>query len=177
MGEWENWTSTFPNELPLCELESWRTFKSSESDFRGQNPSDWRVPYIIEKFLDRRCLKWAYMTHLDIWNTKYGQKKGRESNCQIDFWPLKVKNRPNFLMCKWRAIYRWKALNKGYNLALDLIAIEGLHTKLWPCKVSGVPILGISGLPLGSLGTKCHLDAGPVSRHRVYYKGEGGGFP
>jgi len=37
--------------------------------------------------------------------------------------------------------------------------------------------MGISGLPLGSLGTKWHLGAGPVARHKVYYKGEGGGFP
>jgi hypothetical protein len=29
----------------------------------------------------------------------------------------------------------------------------------------------------GNLGTKCHLDVGLVERHRVYYKGEGGGFP
>jgi hypothetical protein len=41
----------------------------------------------------------------------------------------------------------------------------------------GVPTLGISGLPLGSPGTKCHLDAGPVANHRVYYKVEGDGFP
>jgi len=26
-------------------------------------------------------------------------------------------------------------------------------------------------LPLGSLGTKCHLDVGLVERHKVYYKG------
>ncbi len=31
---------------------------------RGQNPLDWRVPYIIEKLLELRCLKWACMTHL-----------------------------------------------------------------------------------------------------------------
>ncbi len=35
----------------------------------------------------------------------------------------------------------------------------------------------ISGLPLGSPGTKIHLDVGHVERHKVYYKGEGGGFP
>jgi hypothetical protein len=28
-----------------------------------------------------------------------------------------------------------------------------------------------------SPGTKCHLDAGLVERHKIYYKGEGGGFP
>jgi len=37
--------------------------------------------------------------------------------------------------------------------------------------------VGILRLPLGSLGTKCHLDVGLVERHKVYYKGEGGGFP
>ncbi len=37
--------------------------------------------------------------------------------------------------------------------------------------------MGISGLPLGSPGTKNHLDVPPVERHKVYYKGEGGGFP
>jgi len=39
------------------------------------------------------------------------------------------------------------------------------------------PTLGISRLPFGSPGTKCHLNVGLVERHRVYYKGEGGGFP
>jgi hypothetical protein len=75
-----------------------------------------------------------------------------------------------------RAKYHCKALDKGYSFALDLISIRGLNTKLWGPKVVGVPILGILGLPFGSPGTKCHLDVGFVKRHRVYYKGEGGGF-
>ncbi len=37
--------------------------------------------------------------------------------------------------------------------------------------------MGISGLSLGSPGTKNHLDVAPMERRRVYYKGEGGGFP
>ncbi len=41
----------------------------------------------------------------------------------------------------------------------------------------GVSTLGISGLPFGSPGAKCHLGVGPMARHRIYYKGEGGGFP
>jgi hypothetical protein len=41
----------------------------------------------------------------------------------------------------------------------------------------GVPTLAISGLPFGSHGTKCHLDVGFMERHKVYYMGEGGGFP
>ncbi len=41
----------------------------------------------------------------------------------------------------------------------------------------GILILAILRLPLGSLGTKSHLDVGLVGSHIVYYKGEGGGFP
>jgi len=40
----------------------------------------YNVLYIIEKILECRCLKWARIAHLDIWNTSYGQKKGWESN-------------------------------------------------------------------------------------------------
>ncbi len=41
----------------------------------------------------------------------------------------------------------------------------------------GVPTLGISRFPFGSPETKCHLDVDPMANHKVYYKGEGGGFP
>jgi len=73
--------------------------------------------------------------------------------------------------------YHWKALDAGYKFALDFTSIRGLHTKLWAPKVAGVPTLAIWGLPFGSPRTKCHLDVGLVERHRIYYKGEGGGFP
>jgi hypothetical protein len=171
------WTLTFPSELPFWELESRWIPKFLKSDCRGQNPLDVGVPYNIGKLLELRCVKWARMIHLDIWNTSYGQKKGWESNWQFDSRTVKVGNRPNFLVCRWRATYRWKALNKGYNLALDLISIEGLHIKLCAFKVAEVPTLGIFGLPFGSIGTKCHLDASPIASHKVYYKGEGGGLP
>ncbi len=163
------WTFTLPNE------SRWIP-ESSENDCKGQNPLIWRVPYIIKKLLEHRCLKWARMTHLDTSNTSYGQKKGRESNWQFDSWPLKVKNRFDFITCRWRATYRWKDLDKGYNTSLDLISIGGLHTKLWAPKVARLPTLGIPG---GNPGTKWHLGASPMARHRLYYKGEGGGggFP
>jgi hypothetical protein len=127
--------------------------------------------------LKLRCVKWACISHLDIWNTNYGQKKGRQSNWQCDSRPLKVRNWPDFLMCRRRAKYSWKDLHKGYNFALDLIAIGGLHAKLCTSKVAEVPIVGISGFPFGSLGTKSHLDVAPMESCRVYYKGEGSGFP
>ncbi len=65
-------------------------------------------------------------------------------------------------MCRWRVTYRWKDLDEGYNFALDFISIRGLHVKLWGPKITGVPTLAISRLPLGSLRTKCHLDVGLI---------------
>jgi len=118
------------------------------------NPLNRRFHYIIGKLLKCKCLKWARMTHLDTQNTSYGQKKGRKSNWQFDSRPLKVGNRPNFLLFRWRATYCWKDLDEGYNFVLDLTSFRGLHNKLWAPKVAKVPILGILGLPLWSLRTK-----------------------
>jgi hypothetical protein len=103
--------------------------------WRGQNLLDWNLLYIIEKFLQLRCFKWARITRLDIWNTSYGQMKGRESNWLFDSSPLKVKNWPNFLVCRCCATYCWKAFDKGYNFVLDLISVGSLYTKLWGPKV------------------------------------------
>ncbi len=70
----------------------------------------------------------------------------------FDSRPLKVKNRLDLLMCRWRATYCWKALNEGYNFALDLTSIEDLNKKLWASKVARVLILGNFGtLNLGVL--------------------------
>jgi hypothetical protein len=92
-----------------------------------QKSLDWGIPYIITNLLEHRCLKWARMTHLEIQNTSYGQKKGQESNWQFHSRSLKVRNRPNFLACRWRATYCCKALDEGYNYSLHLISINGLH--------------------------------------------------
>jgi len=124
------------------------------------------ILYIIGKLLELKCLKWARIAHLDIWNISYGQKKSRESNCQFDSQPQKVGNRPNLLSFRGRATYRWKALNESYNFASDCTLIGGVLTKLWGSKVAGVPT-----------GGKSHLDVGSMASHKVYYKGEGGGFP
>ncbi len=127
--------------------------------------------------MECRCLKWSCMTHLDNWNTTSGQKKGWESNWHFDPRPLKIRNRLDFLTCKWRETYCLKALDEGYNFVSYFISIRGLHTKLWASKVAKVQTLKILGLPFGSLGTKWDLDVSPMAMHRVYYKGEGGGFP
>jgi hypothetical protein len=89
-GSVKEWTLTLPRQLPLWEMESQWTPETLESDCRGQTSMSYDVFYIIGNLLKRRCLKLARIAHLDIWNTSYGQKKRRESNCQFDSWPQKV---------------------------------------------------------------------------------------
>jgi hypothetical protein len=138
---------------------------------------DCGVLYINEKLLKRRCLKWARISHSNICNISYGQKKGRESNCQFDSRPLKVRNRPLPDVRFESATRRWKALDQSYKFSSDRVTIGGLLAKLWGSKVPRVPFGAISGLPRGSPGKNSHLDVGSVESHKVYYKGEGGGFP
>jgi hypothetical protein len=162
-------------------MESRWTPEALESNCRGQTSMYYGVFYIIENLLKRRYLKWSRIAHLDIWNTSYGQKKGRESNSResasFDSRRLKVMNRPEILGYRERATYRWKGLDEIYNFASDRIAIRGLLAKLWGSKVPGVPFGAISGLPLGSPRKNSHLDVASMESCRVYYKGEGGGFP
>jgi hypothetical protein len=101
------------------------------------------------------------------------------SRIKLPIWlpPLKVRNCPNFLVCRWCVTYRWKDLDEGYNFASDFISIKDLNTKFWAPKVTRVIVVGISRLPLGSPGTKWHLGVSPMVKHKVYYKGEGGSFP
>ncbi len=68
-------------------LESSGIPKNSELDCRGQISSHLSVLGVIGKFLKCRCPKWPRMSHLDICSPSYGQKKGRESNCQFDSRP------------------------------------------------------------------------------------------
>jgi hypothetical protein len=81
-------------------LESSGTPKNLELDFKGQKTSHLGVFGVIEKFLKCKCPKWPCMSHLDICSPSYGQKKGRESNCQFDSQSLKVENRLDPDVCR-----------------------------------------------------------------------------
>jgi hypothetical protein len=105
------------------------------------------------------------------------EKKGRESNWQFDFWPLKVGNWPDSGACRWSATHYWKDLNNSYNFGSDLVLIRVRGEKLWASKILGVQIGTVSRLHFGSPGKKSHLDASAAKSCREYYMGEGGGFP
>jgi hypothetical protein len=121
------------------DLESSATPECSELDSKTQKTSHWGFIDVIGKILKRRYRKWPCIGHLDIFSPSYGQKKGRESNCQFDSRPLKVRNRclPDIgFEC---ATWRWKDLDEGYNFGSDLVAIQLCSPELWPFKVPKVP--------------------------------------
>jgi len=146
--------------LEMGTWESFRTFKISELDFKGQNTSSWGVLHVIENLLKCTYRKWPRMSHLDICSTSYGKKKGRESNWQFDSRPLKVGNRPDPGVCRWSATHRWKALKERYKFVWDLIPIGGLSKELWTHKVPRVQTGIVSGLLPGSPETKTHSGVG-----------------
>ncbi len=94
--------------LTLLKMGTWkstRTPKTLKLDCKGQNTLHWSVFYIIEKLSKFRCRKWAHMNHLDICSVSYVKKKGRESNWQFDFRPLKFGIRLDLGVCRWSATH------------------------------------------------------------------------
>jgi hypothetical protein len=126
-----------PNTSKVEDLESSGTPECLEFDSKAQNTSHWGVFGVIGKVLKRRYRKWPHIGHLDICNPSYGQKKGRESNCQFDSRPLKVENRPLPDLRIESAIRRWKDLDEGYKFGFDLVAIRLRSWELWASKVPG----------------------------------------
>jgi len=166
-AKWENATPTPKSG----DLESFGTPKNSEDNLRGQISLHWSALYVIEKVLKCKCPQWPHMSHLDICNRSYGQKKGWESNWQLDSRPLKVRNWPCFDVRFGSATWRCKAFDKKYNFASDLVSIRLCSREIWAPKVPGLQLGTILGLQLGSLGKKCHLDVVPMVSCRKYYMG------
>jgi hypothetical protein len=129
-----------PNTPKVGDLESSGTPECLKFDSKAQNTSHWGVLGVIGNVLKRRYRKWPRIGHLDICSPSYGQKKGRESNWQFDSRPPKVRNRPAPDVSWGSATCRWKDLDEGYDIGLDLVPIRGRGEELWLFKVPGVKL-------------------------------------
>jgi hypothetical protein len=123
--------------------------------------------------LKRRCPKWARITHLDICNTSYGQKKGRESNWQFYSRTLKVGNRPDYFTCRRHVTCHWK------NLSTRATTLVQTSLRSEVCTRSYSPAKLRDSQPwwFRDSWNKNHSDAIPTGRCRVYYMGGRSWFP
>jgi len=68
-------------------------------------------------------------------------------------------------------------MDESHNFGSNLVPIRVWGEELRVSKVPGLQPEIISRLQLGSPGKKSHLDVASAESYRVYYMGEGGGFP
>jgi hypothetical protein len=66
---------------------------------------------------------------------------------------------------------------RDYNFGSKLVPIRVRGEELCSSKVPGLQPGIVLGLQFGSPGKKNHLDVASAESCRVYYMGEGGGFP
>jgi hypothetical protein len=142
------------------DLESSGTPEFLEFDSKEQKTSPWGVLGVIGKVLKCKCLKWPRIGHLDICSPSYGQKKGRESNCQFDSRPLEVGNRPAPDVRWGSATRRWKALEEGYKFGSDCVPIEGRGQEAMMSQNLGSPKPGQFRTPLWDSRDKQPLGCG-----------------
>jgi len=95
----------------------------------------------------------------------------------LTIWPVTIKRWESTqfpcvqVACDMLLKSSWRRLQLCFRPHLNQ---RSAHKVMGP-KVAEVPTLVISRF--GSFETKCHFDVGLMEKHKVYYKGEGGGFP
>jgi hypothetical protein len=121
---------------------------------------------------------------------KLWSKEGPKIKLTIWFMTTKSRESPRFpyvqVACDVPLESSWQGIQLCFRPQINQRFVDKVmgpqswdsHPKLGPpSKITGVPTLGISRLPFGNPRIKCHLDVGPMANHRIYYKGESGGFP
>jgi len=107
---------------------------------------------------------------------KLWSKKGRKSNWQFDFRPRSQES-TRFPYVQVVCDIPLESSRWGLECYFRPHLNQRSSHKVIRPQSCERPNFGNFEIPFGSPGTKCHLDVGLVERHRVYYKGEGGGFP
>ncbi len=136
--------------------------------FQGSKPITLKSSLYHQKAIETWMSKMGSYDPFGYLKHKLWPKERSGTKLVVWLPTIKVGNRPNFLVFRWRATHCWKVFSEGYNFVLNLIPIGGLHTKLWGPKVAEVPTLVISGFPFGSPKTNCHLDVSLMNPIRCF---------
>jgi hypothetical protein len=132
-----------------------------------------RVQFQGSKLMELKSSLYHWKTLDEGYNFLWQKKR---LGIKLPIWLQTIKSRKclDLLAFRWHVAYHWKALNEGYNFFQTLLQSK-VYTKNY-----GLPKSWESPFQefqLGSLGTKWHLGAWPVDRHKQYFKGEDGASP
>jgi len=144
---------------------------------QGSKPNGLKISLYHWKVIETQMSKMGWHDPFEHLKHKLWPKERLEVKLAVWLPTTKSWESTQFPCVQVRATHRWKAFNQGYNFCFKLHLNRRSAHKVMGPKVAKIPTLGILGLPFGSLETKCHLDVGLMERHKIYYKGEGGGFP
>jgi len=151
---------------PLWEFEFQWTPESSGSDYRGENPLDWK-----KKLYHWKDIK-THMSKMGL-HDPFGHLKQK-------LWPkerLGVKLTVWLPTIKSQESTQFPCVQVACNIPLES-SQQGLQLFFRPHlnRRYAHKVMGPQSCKSPNFGTKCHLHVGLVERRRVYYKGGGGAF-
>jgi len=118
-------------------------------------------------------------SHRPFGHLKHKLWPKERSGVKLAIWLLTIKSREltQFLCVQMACDILLKSSWGGLQLCFRLHLNKRFRSKVMAPQSCGSLNLGNFGTPTSESLDKCHLDVGPMGSHKVYYKGEGGGFP
>jgi hypothetical protein len=135
------------------------------------------VFYIIGNFLKRRCLKWAHITHLESEAQIMAKRRAGSQNGNLTPDHKKSGIDPICLAAGGVPHTIGKLLTRATTLLQTTLRSEVFLQSYGAPKSRESHLVRFRDSHLRVLGEKNHLYVASMASHRVYYKGEGGGFP
>jgi hypothetical protein len=165
---WE-WTLTLPNELPCWELESWWTLEIFRKQLQGIKPIALRSFLYHWKAIETKMSKMG--SHDPFGHLKHKLWPKERLEIKLAIWLLTTKSRESTqfpyvkVACDTLLRNSWRGLQLCFRPHPDRRSAHKVIIR----KVVGVPTLATV--------TKSYLDVVLAEKRKVYYMGEGGGFP
>jgi hypothetical protein len=114
--------------------------------------------------------EWACIAHLNIWNTSYGQKKGRESKLPIWLLTTKSQESTQFTWLQRAFHIPLESSRQGLQLCLRSHLDLRFARKVMRLQSHGSPNWHDFGTPIREVsGEKNHLDVGlwPATKYTI----------
>jgi len=158
-------------------MESRWTLENSMSDFRGQNSMACGVLYIIGNLFEHRCLKWVHIAHLESKTQVMAKRRAENQIASLTPDQKKLGIDSIYLTAEGMQHTIRKLSTRIITLFKTTSRFEVYSQSYGVPKSQESQLARFRDFHLRVPEENSHLDVGSVANHRVYYKGEGDGFP